>query len=128
MVAKPFIEGSLVLAIDFDGTITTEPDMGQKLVPQPEAIRVIRRLYRDGVRMQLWTCRTGNALAEAVSFLEDHDIFSCFETVNDQLPEIVEKYGIPARKLGADFYIDDKNLGFVVDWNDIEDHIYGEVL
>ena len=76
MVAKPFIEGSLVLAIDFDGTITTAPDMGQKLVPQPNAIRVIHRLYRDGVRMQLWTCRTGNGLAEAKSFLEDHDIFT----------------------------------------------------
>ncbi|MNH25706.1 hypothetical protein D3C79_857220 [compost metagenome] len=117
-----------MLAVDFDGTITTSPDMGHEMYPQPDAIRVIEKLHMDGVRLQLWTCRTGKALEEAKSFLEDHCVLHCFETINDHLPEIVLMYKEPARKLGADFYIDDKNLGTTINWREIETFIYGEVL
>lgn len=125
-MAKPMLEGELVLAIDFDGTITTESDIGKELVLQPECKRVLKRLHEDGVRLILWTCRSGSALEEALNFLEKEDLM-IFDTINDQLPEINAKYAPHvARKIGADFYIDDKNLGFKVDWLNIEKMIYGE--
>lgn len=125
--AKPYIQGDLVLAVDFDGTITNEPDMGIVMTLKDHAQRVLTRLYDDGVRMQLWTCRTGPNLEQAVEFLHDNDLLHVFESINDHLPEIVEKYAPNhARKLGADFYIDDKNIMFEVDWLRIEEFIYGE--
>ncbi|MMZ43623.1 hypothetical protein D1872_51860 [compost metagenome] len=127
-IAKPYIQGDLVLAVDFDGTITEQPDMATyPMTDRPHAVRVLRRLHEDGVRLQLWTCRTGRFLDEAVEFLQHKGIAEVFETINDQLPEVYQKYAPNvARKLGADFYIDDKNIMFKVDWLAIEEFIYGE--
>lgn len=117
MKDKPFLPGQLVVGVDFDGTITTNPDMGFKLELQPECKRVLTWLKEEGVRLVLWTCRTGEALQEAENFLAKHDMLALFEVVNAQLPEIELKYAPNvARKLGADFYIDDKNLGTVINW------------
>jgi hypothetical protein len=122
------LEGELVLAIDFDGTITTEPDMGHELVLQPECKRVLQRLNHDGIRLCLWTCRTGPHLQEAIEFLEKEDLYWVFDSINDQLPEVNEKYAPNvARKIGADFYIDDKNLMAEINWNRIEEYLYGGV-
>jgi hypothetical protein len=130
MKAKPYIQGDLVLAVDFDGTITTCPDMNvYPLELQPEVDRVLKRLYNDGVRLQLWTCRTGKALDEAIEFLQHKGLLEVFETINDQLDDIKTKYAPDvARKLGADFYIDDKNIMSKIDWLAIEEFIYGEVI
>jgi len=126
--AKPYIAGDLVLAVDFDGTITRDPDMSDPMELQPHVKRVLTRLYADGVRLQLWTCRTGENMDKAQQFLAAEDMLHLFEVVNEQLPEIVAKYAPnDARKLGADFYIDDKNIMFTVDWIKIEEFIYGEV-
>lgn len=128
MKAKPYLPGELVLAIDFDGTITTAPDMGSALELQPNAYRVLHRMHDAGIILCLWTCRSGPALEQAVKFLKDCDL-SIFTTVNEQLPEVEERYAPNiARKMGADFYIDDKNLGFIVDWSRIEELIFGEVI
>jgi hydroxymethylpyrimidine pyrophosphatase-like HAD family hydrolase len=125
-MGKTLLEGELVLAVDFDGTISTEPDMGHELVLQPECKRVLQRLHEDGIRLMLWTCRTGPYLQEALDFLESENLLYVFETINDQLPEVNEKYAPHvARKVGADFYIDDKNLAFEVDWLEIEHTLYG---
>ena len=125
-MGKSLLQGELILAIDFDGTISTEPDMGKELVLQPNCKRVLTRLADDGIRLILWTCRTGPALDEALDFLMANDMEHLFDTVNDQLPEVNERYAPNvARKVGADFYIDDKNLMFKVDWNVIENALYG---
>lgn len=121
---KPFLKGQLVIGVDFDGTITTQPDMGHELVLQPEVKRVLTWLKEEGVRLVLWTCRTGKALDEALAFLESQDMLHLFDAVNDQLPEIIDKYAPNvARKLGADFYIDDKNLGCTIDWLKFEEQL-----
>jgi predicted phosphatase len=115
--AKPFIAKNLVLAIDFDGTITTEPDMGKELRLQPHVKEVLTELKERGARMILWTCRSGAALNEALVFLQRNGMRHLFEEVNDQLHEIQEKYSPDvARKVGADYYIDDKNISTVIDW------------
>jgi len=126
-MTKAYLPGSLVLAIDFDGTITTNPDMGHYLELQPEVKRVLTRLHGDDVILCLWTCRSGPALQEALDFLTKENMLHLFTTINEQLPEIEAKYAPhTARKLGADFYIDDKNIMFTVDWVEIEQFIYGE--
>ena len=127
-MGKALLQGELVLAVDFDGTITTEPEIGHVLVLQPDCKRVLTRLAEDGIKLMLWTCRTGPGLDEALSFLKANDMEHLFDTVNDQLQEVKDKYAPHvARKLGADFYIDDKNLMFKVVWNEIEEYLYGEV-
>ena len=79
--AKPYIQGDLVLAVDFDGTITGQPDMHTyPMTLQPHADRVLKRLYNDGVRLQLWTCRSGKALDEAIEFLQHKDILCLLYT------------------------------------------------
>ena len=47
-------------------------------------------------------------LQEAVDFCKSIGIDITYANVN--LPELNEKYGNDCRKLGADYYIDDKNL------------------
>lgn len=50
-----------VLAIDFDGTIYDKKT--KSMVDGAE--NAIRELHRRGYVLVLWTCRTGNALANA---------------------------------------------------------------
>lgn len=48
----------------------------------------------------------GEALESAVAQCREHGLE--FDAVNDNIPEIVEKYGVNSRKITADYYIDDK--------------------
>lgn len=130
-MGKALIEGDLVLAIDFDGTITTEPDMDRhkKLVLQPHCARVLQRMHEDGMRLILWTCRSGPTLDEAVAFLNENDLLHVFETFNDQLHEVNSKYAPHVgRKIGADVYYDDKSAMTTINWLEFEKFIYGEEL
>lgn len=130
-MSKALVEGDLVLAIDFDGTISTEPDMDRSkpLVLQPHCVRVLQRMSEDGMRLILWTCRSGPALDEAIEFLNENDILHVFETINDQLHEVNEKYAPHVgRKIGADVYYDDKSAMTTINWLEFEKFIYGEEL
>ena len=128
-MTKSVIEGELIIAVDFDGTITTNPDISDEpLELQPNCKKVLTRLYERGARLILWTCRTGNTLLDAIDFLNKMGMCSLFETINEQIPEVREKYyPDEANKVGADIYIDDKNLGTKIDWLDIERQIYSKV-
>jgi phosphoglycolate phosphatase-like HAD superfamily hydrolase len=122
------LEDNLLVAVDFDGTISTEPHMGHELVLQPNCKEALNRLRSNGVRFMLWTCRSGPALEEALEFLDQNDMTHLFCTINDQLPEINEKYHPHvARKVGADYYIDDKNLFTKIDWLEIEKQLTKEL-
>lgn len=129
MTTKALIPGELVIAVDFDGTISTDPNMAlrRNLTIQPHCHRVLCRLHDSGAKLILWTCRSGRVLEEAIDFLVVTDLYRLFTTINDQLPEIVEKYSPNvSRKVGADVYIDDKNLGTTINWLEIEKAIFGE--
>lgn len=56
--------------------------------------------------MILWTCRNGKDLEVAVEFCEGVGLK--FDTVNENLPELIEAYGGDTRKINADIYFDDK--------------------
>lgn len=119
---------NLVVAIDFDGTISTEPHMGKELKLQPYCKEVLTGLREKGVKFILWTCRTGKHLDEAVKFLAENEMFHIFTTVNNQLPEIEELYHPDvARKVGADFYYDDRNIGTEINWLQFKKQILNEL-
>jgi hypothetical protein len=127
-MVKGIIENELIIAVDFDGTITTEPAISEGArVLQPNCKRVLQRLHKDGVKLILWTCRTGIHYDEAREFLMSEDMYNLFDAHNDNIPEVIAKYPDTARKVGADFYIDDKNMLCTgIDWLAIEEFIYGE--
>ena len=95
----------MIYAVDFDGTLS----MGEWPEVGPANIRLINYLLRKqkhGDKIILWTCRAGRALEDAIEFCEEHGLV--FDAVNDNLPEIVEKYGSNSRKITCDVYIDDR--------------------
>ena len=101
--ASPMMEK--ILAIDFDGTITRHsryPNIGEA---NTEFIDWLKKQKEDGCKLILWTCRTGRLLQEAVEFCEKHGL--TFDAVNENLPEIIEKFGGDTRKIFAHKYIDD---------------------
>ena len=105
----------LIVAIDFDGTIVEDayPDIGK---PKLFAFETLQRLQEDGHRLILWTYRCGSKLDEAVSFCEARGI--SFYAVNKSFPE--EEFDANAsRKIYADIFIDDRNLGDTLGWGEI---------
>ena len=97
-----------IYAIDFDGTIalTDFPTILSSIQPVES---FIKRLQRRGDKWILWTMREGSILDEAVAWCRSYGLFP--DAVNDNLPDMKEKWGNNPRKVFADFYIDDHNAG-----------------
>lgn len=103
----------MVIAVDFDGTIVTHeyPQIGK---PIPFAIDTLKRLQTDGHhQIILWSVRTGSLLDEAVEYCHSRGLD--FFAVNANFPE-EEESRAQCRKVVADVYIDDRNLGGLPDW------------
>jgi len=108
-------QDKLVIAIDFDGTIVEDayPKVGK---PRIFAFETMKRLQQDGHRLILWTYRCGSKLDDAVAFCKDLGI--SFYAVNQSFPE--EKFdNSVSRKIYADIYIDDRNIGGVLGWGEV---------
>lgn len=101
------------IAIDFDGTLCEDkfPEIGR---PKDKVIALVKRLQAAGVRTILWTCRRndshGNHLDKAVWWCQEQGLY--FSAVNENLPEVQQKWGGDTRKVLADYYLDDKNVGY----------------
>jgi hypothetical protein len=104
---------SLVLAVDFDGTVVEDryPEIGK---PLPFAIDTLKRLHADGHRIVLWTFRHGRPLRNAVEFLESQGVQ--LYAVNQSFPEESEQLDGYSRKIHADWFIDDRNIGGFPGW------------
>ena len=113
---------SLIIAVDFDGTIVEDnyPKIGK---PKIFAFETLKELQEKGHRLILWTVRSGRTLDEAVSFCENNGIV--FYAVNKSYPEeeYINKY---SRKVNADLFIDDRNIGGLVEWGEIYINLIGE--
>ncbi len=94
-----------IIAVDFDGTLcySNWPALGE---PNLSLIEYLKNWKSKGNKLILWTCRAGEALENAVTWCHEQGLM--FDAVNDNLPEIVEKYGNNSRKITCDYYIDDR--------------------
>lgn len=106
---------SLIIAIDFDGTIVEHryPAIGRT---RPLAFQTLKALQANGHRLILWSHRAGQKLEDAVIFCKAHGVE--FYAVNKNFPEEIWE-GTDSRKILADIYIDDRNLGGLPPWNEI---------
>ena len=112
----------MIIAVDFDGTIVEHryPAIGPEL---PFAIDTLRQLAAEGHRLILWTVREGQYLDEAVEFCRSRGLE--FYAVNRDYPEEEpERNNRFTRKLKADLWIDDRNLGGLPDWGTIYEMIH----
>lgn len=108
----------MIIAVDFDGTICTGtyPEIGS---PMPYARDVINSLYDDGHYIIIWTCRTDENLLNAINWLLEAGFK--FSRVNDHNPANLQEYGgRGGKKIYADCYIDDKNIGGFAGWLEAE--------
>ena len=111
----------MTIAIDFDGTIVTHayPEIGK---PIPFAIDTLKKLQQeDHHQLILWTCREGELLQEAIDYCASRGLE--FYAVNSNFPEETSDI-VRARKLEADLFIDDRNLGGIPDWGVIYQMIH----
>ena len=103
----------MIIAVDFDGTIVTHeyPNIGKDI---PFAIQTLKKLQEEyQLRLILWTVREGKELEEAVNYCRRKGLE--FYAVNSNYPEETPEKKEP-RKLKADLFIDDRNLGGLPDW------------
>ena len=106
-----------IIAIDYDGTCTKEnsfPNIGEL---RDGLKYCINKLRENGNIVILWTCRHDEDLENVKDYLHENDIL--FDYFNENPLFMIEKYG-DCRKLGADFFIDDKNIFCKdINWYDI---------
>lgn len=100
----------MIIAVDFDGTIVEHkyPQLGR---PIPFAIETLIQLQKEKHQLILWTVREGELLQEAIDYCSERGL--TFYAANANYPE--ETSATP-RKLNADMFIDDRNLGGLPDW------------
>lgn len=103
------------IAVDFDGTIVEHeyPAIGKEKL---FAFQTLKELEKRGARLILWTFRSGKELDEAVEYCRKNGID--FYAVNNNYPEEVFD-GTTSRKIDADIYIDDRNIGGFPGWSAI---------
>ena len=105
----------MIIAVDFDGTIVEHeyPNIGKTRL---FAFETLKMLQDKGHQLILWTYRSGKELDDAVNFCKENGLE--FYAVNSNYPE-EEFDNTISRKINADIYIDDRNLGGIPDWGEI---------
>lgn len=105
----------MIIAVDFDGTVVehTYPSIGKtKLF----AFETLKALQNKKHTLILWTYRSGKELQEAVEFCKKNGVE--FYAVNSNYPEETYDNTI-SRKINADVYIDDRNIGGFPGWSKV---------
>jgi hypothetical protein len=110
------------IAVDFDGTIVEHcyPAIGE---PMLFAFETLKELQKKGFLLILWTFRVGKELDEAVEFCRLNGIE--FYAVNKSYPEEVLDDS-KSRKIDADIFIDDRNLGGFPGWSEVWQQLFPE--
>lgn len=116
----------VTICVDFDGTCVTNeyPEIGKDL---PNCAEVLKKLNEKKARIILLTQRDGKKLADAVEWFKKNNID--LYGINDNPSQ---SSWSKSRKVYADLYIDDRNLGcpltlhkslsdkVFVDWKKVE--------
>lgn len=113
-------EDSLTIAVDFDGTIVEHryPEIGDEML---FAFETLKALQKKGNKLILWTFRAGKYLEDAVEYCKENGIE--FYAVNKSYPEEVLDDSI-SRKINADIFIDDRNVGGFLGWGEVYQTLY----
>ena len=88
-----------IISIDYDDTIVyaNYPEVG------------IMKLYSEGHTIIINTCRSGEHQKMAEEYLRQSGVL--FHHINENHPDNIAQYDSDSRKIFADVYIDDKQLG-----------------
>lgn len=115
------LNDKLIIAVDFDGTIVEDayPSIGKPII---FAFETLKKLQENGHRLILWTYRYGDKLEDAVKFCNDNGVF--FYAVNSSFPEEQFDHNM-SRKIHADLFIDDRNVGGFIGWGEIYQMLIG---
>lgn len=104
----------MTIAVDFDGTIVEHryPEIGKEI---PFATATLKKLIEERHKLILWTVREGRLLDEAINWCKERGVE--FYAVNKDYPEEEKEHnGHYSRKIKADIFIDDRNIGGLPDW------------
>jgi len=112
----------LRIAVDFDGTIVENqfPAIGK---PMLFAFETLKALQDKGFFLILWTVRKGKDLDDAVKFCQEHGVE--FYAINRNYPE-EQLDEDTSRKIEADIFIDDRNIGGFVGWSRVWQMMFPE--
>jgi len=110
------MEGPLKIAVDFDGTIVEHkyPEIGKEIL---FAFDTLRALQKKKHMLILWTYRAGVELDEAVDYCKRNGVE--FYAVNKSYPEEEFDEYLMSRKIDADVFIDDRNIGGLLGWGEV---------
>ena len=110
------MEIPLKIAIDFDGTIVEHkyPEIGKEIL---FAFETIKALQKQKHQLILWTYRSGKELDDAVEYCRQNGVE--FYAVNASYPEEEFDEDFASRKIDADIFIDDRNIGGMIPWGEI---------
>ena len=110
------MEVPLKIAIDFDGTIVEHkyPEIGKEIL---FAFETIKALQKQKHQLILWTYRSGKELDDAVEYCRQNGVE--FYAVNASYPEEEFDEDFSSRKIDADIFIDDRNIGGMIPWGEI---------
>lgn len=112
-IHNELIQHTMIIAVDFDGTIVEHdyPHIGKEI---PFAIDTLKLLQQERHVLILWSVREGELLEEAVAWCKERGLN--FHAINCNYAEEKETDRNYSRKLKADVFIDDRNLGGLPDW------------
>ena len=110
----------MIIAVDFDGTIVEHryPRIGEEI---PFAVETLKLLQQEKHRLILWSVREGELLDEAIEWCRARGLE--FYAANKDYPEEERDHQGFSRKLKADLFIDDRNVGGIPDWGIIYEMI-----
>ncbi len=113
---------SKTIAVDFDGTIVEHayPAIGKEMLFD---FLTLKELQKKGHKLILWTFRAGQTLDEAVEYCRANGVE--FYAVNKNFPEEELNENV-SRKVNADIFIDDRNVGGFLGWSEIWQHLHPE--
>ncbi|MEA2042402.1 MAG: hydrolase [Bacteroidota bacterium] len=113
----------MIIAVDFDGTIVDHeyPKIGKEKL---FAFQTLKQLCNRGHKLILWTYRSGELLLEAVDYCAENGIE--FYAVNNSTPGEQFESEYSSRKIAADIFIDDRNVGGFPGWSKIWEELEGD--
>lgn len=113
----------MVIAVDFDGTIVEHryPEIGEEI---PFAIATLKKLQAEQHLLILWTVREGELLEKAVEFCSKRGLEFYAVNANHPDEQVKADQVSPCRKVRADMYIDDCDIGKLPDWGAIYEMVH----